>query len=37
MIDQVQEKRFAPRLSLLGILIGCLAFWGAFAALVLNG
>ena len=36
MIDQVQQKRVAPRVSLLGILIACLVFWAAFAALIVN-
>jgi hypothetical protein len=36
MIDQIQEKRMGPRLSVLGILALCLIFWAAFVTLVLN-
>jgi len=35
MIDQIQERRTLPRLTVLGILAGCLAFWALFVTLVL--
>lgn len=36
MIDQIRERRTVPRLTVLGILAGCLVFWGLFVTLVLN-
>jgi hypothetical protein len=37
MTNSIQESRLAFRVSVLGMLTGCLAFWAVFAALVLRG
>lgn len=36
MIQQFQEKPSALHVSVLGMLMGCLAFWAVLATLVLN-
>lgn len=36
MTYQIHEKHFAPHVSVLGMLMGCLAFWAVLATLVLN-
>lgn len=36
MIQHIHESRMGLRLSVMGILIGCLVFWAAFAVLIVN-
>lgn len=36
MIQHIHESRMGLRLSVMGILIGCLVFWTVFALLIVN-